>query len=500
MTRWLRARPFLAVMLLASVLAFAFQGTRNLFEPDEGRYTNVALQMLHNDDFISLRRHHESLHFTKPPVTYWAIAGGVSALGWNEWGARVPIALAFLITVAMVYRLGRIFVPKRPWLPALIYTTLPFTVMAAYTINTDTMLAMATTLTVGCFLIARFEGRPHFYDWMWCALGLAFMTKGPPGLLHLLAIVAFCVWRGGTRAALLRPLGWLGFAVIGLSWYLIVIQRHQGLLEYFIGYEVYARVATDIHGRYPEWWGGFFVYGLVLSLGTLPWWPMVLARARALRSPLASWSEPAKFLLCWFVLPFLVFMLARSRLPLYILPLMAPLSLAAAMVLQRTSAPMRWGWLTATIVTLLGLKAVAAYLPLLYDDTHPPGFLHSQRNKDSELFAQHLHRVAPFAIQEVAFVDDMSRYGLHLYMGVEVEKLGLEAVARPKPLSDAVYDDILLDELKEPERETRVFVMKAERREIFEQQVRDSGFRPVALGQVFDRWVYAVERNAPTTP
>ena len=76
--------PFVAAWFgesfaLTLLLGLAFQGTRGLWEPDEGRYTNVALQMLHAQDFVTLRRNSESLHFTKPPVTYWTIAASVSA-------------------------------------------------------------------------------------------------------------------------------------------------------------------------------------------------------------------------------------------------------------------------------------------------------------------------------------------------------------------------------------------------------------------------------------
>ena len=42
----LHRRPLLAIFLLATLMALAFQGSRGLWDPDEGRYSNVALQML----------------------------------------------------------------------------------------------------------------------------------------------------------------------------------------------------------------------------------------------------------------------------------------------------------------------------------------------------------------------------------------------------------------------------------------------------------------------
>ena len=80
----------LSVVLLSYVMMF--QGSRGLWERDEGRYTNIALRMLQTKDFIRPAFNDDVAHFAKPPLTYWAIAGGIALLGRNEWGARLPNA------------------------------------------------------------------------------------------------------------------------------------------------------------------------------------------------------------------------------------------------------------------------------------------------------------------------------------------------------------------------------------------------------------------------
>src|SRR6478735_10066666 len=92
-----RARPsawLLAVALL--VLAFAFQGARGLLQPDEGRYTAVALRMIESGDWMHPELNHKLPHYTKPPVTYWAVAASLDVFGRSEWAARLPANLAFL--------------------------------------------------------------------------------------------------------------------------------------------------------------------------------------------------------------------------------------------------------------------------------------------------------------------------------------------------------------------------------------------------------------------
>ena len=120
--QFFRKNPFLAILLLSLVLGFSFMGSRSLFEPDEGRYTNVALMIADTNEWISLYRHPASLHFTKPPLTYWTIAASVDVFGFNTWAARLPIALAYIFSALMIYQLGKVFSREKPWLPRSVRT------------------------------------------------------------------------------------------------------------------------------------------------------------------------------------------------------------------------------------------------------------------------------------------------------------------------------------------------------------------------------------------
>jgi hypothetical protein len=80
------ARAQWVVALIAIVLAFAFLGSRGLWDPDEGRYTNVAANMVASGDWLVPHRNHDVGHWTKPPLTYWAIAASFSVFGMNTVG------------------------------------------------------------------------------------------------------------------------------------------------------------------------------------------------------------------------------------------------------------------------------------------------------------------------------------------------------------------------------------------------------------------------------
>ena len=480
---FLRRRPALALVALALLLGLAFQGTRGLWDPDEGRYTNVALQILRSGDWISLHRHEASLHFTKPPLTYWAMAASVQAFGWNTWAVRLPMALAFVLSTFLVYRMGRVFVPARPWLPALVYMSAPLPLLAANYVSTDGTLAAMEALAVACWVHARFGGGgPRWIDAMWAAFGLAFLTKGPPGLLPLLAILASRLVDHDGSPRLLRPLGLLAFAAIGFTWFGLVVARHPGLFDYFLGHEVVARVATDTHGRSPEWYGWLKVYGPAFAFGLLPWLPLALWRHFRGGGGWPRWRhlDPAsRFLWLWLLVPLLVFCLSRSRMWLYVLPLFAPAALLIARALGERSmtTPLRWVALGAWLALLLAFKGSLG---------NPPGdgsIAQGLRRNSSANLARRLEPMLPGAPGEIVFVEDKTRYGLHLYLHAQVARVSFKAW--PKSISDSDFDMTLAQSLASAQA-SRVYILKQDNEGYFLTAVQEAGQTPRRLGALPD--------------
>lgn len=420
-------RPRVETLLVAAlllVMAFGLLGSRPLWDPDEGRYTNVALTMLDRDDWLIPMRSEEAEHWTKPPLTYWAIAASVSVFGPTAWAARLPMALAFLAAALLVGVMARQLAPGRATWAVLAFGTMFLPVVAAQIATTDMLLCAFCALAMTGYVAARFGERSRSGILvMWAGLGLAFLTKGPPGLFPLLAVLALHVLSPRERRPrLLIVPGLALFALIGLGWYAYVVARDPSLLHYFIGEEVVQRIAGHGFGRNTGPWGWAAVYVPALLLGTLPW---TLRLARWLRSlgDGAAWSAPRSWaadrdrapdllIALWIGLPLIVLCLASSRLPLYVLPLMAPIALAVArmsppapLVLSRGHASLLAAWALA----LLGLRAYGAAHDTSADAS---SWAHALRERVSE------------PIREVVFVDDKPRYGLHLYLDAEVEQLG----------------------------------------------------------------------------
>jgi 4-amino-4-deoxy-L-arabinose transferase-like glycosyltransferase len=480
MRRALRS-PALLVAVIAIVLALGFLGSRGIWDPDEGRYTNVALNMLDSGDWLNPRRNHEVGHWTKPPLTYWAIAASVAVFGQNAWAARLPSALAYLLCVWLAWRIARRLAPGSEHAAALAYATMIFTVGAAQMITTDYLLSACTGVAMWAFVEARFaSGRPghraHPRRWivlMWAAFALAFLAKGPAALIHLVAALAFDQLRpAGRRSRVFQVSGIALFVVLALPWYVAVTANHPGLFRYFIGDEVVNRVATNEFGRNGEWYGWLQVYAPTLVLGTLPWTPVLWRWLRAFPARVRAWRDPDMrerdapelLLALWLLLPLVVLCIVRSRLPLYALPLFLPLAviIARQFALEQRAVP--WRALAAWVLVLLGLKFATSLWP-----TH----------KDASAWAHTIRARTNAPVREVLFVEDMARYGLHLHLDVEIEKLSLEP--QDEPLFNPEYDETLAQELAEHETGA-VWICKQALWPELRQRIAAQGYRVQALG------------------
>lgn len=468
------------LVALLCLMAFAFQGTRGLWEPDEGRYSSGGIQMEQSGDWLIPTVDGETPHLTKPPVTYWALAASFTLLGHNEWAARLPGALAYIGTGLLLFGLGRRLCAGKPWLPGVVWGLSFAPVIAANVVSTDPLLALFETAAMYAFVEAwSREGADarRWFAWMWLAWGLAFMTKGPPGLLPLLAMTLLLAMHDRARLrTMYRPAGVVVFLVVGFTWFGVVVAQQPDRLGYFLGYEVYDRVFTAAHDRNSQWYGAVKVYLPVLLAGTLPWLVFSLTAAggpanayRTLRSRLRERDRHWLLLCYWLLVPLATFFLARSRLQLYVLPLFVPLALMMARPLAH------WRGLEGrrgiviiglTALALLGLKATLAYWP---------------SNRDSRELASQLRRqLATHPADEIIFVGMRPFYGLNVYLPQRID--GLEVDERRFDYSTHVTHQEICGEIAR--RERTVYLLKERLVPGFERALVDCGLQPARLGSV----------------
>ena len=470
------------MLIVVGILIYSlmFQGSRGIWEPDEGRYTNISLQMLRTGDFMFPAFNDDLFHFAKPPLTYWAIGAGVGVFGRNEWGARIPNAIAYTATILVVFFLGKRITPERPWLPAVVYASFFQPFAAANVITPDTLLTLWETLAVLGFVLwwerREEEGLRPSLILMWSSFGFAFLTKGPPGLLPLLAILVLVVMALGWRAIfrLVSISGLLIFAVVGFGWYVFVILTHPGLLTYFLRDEFVRRIATGTQHRNAHWYGALAVYLPAFIGGSLPWTFLLLRRAGALPQTLLSrewWRQKLKenqwpvFLVLWFLLPLTIFFIGQSRLPFYVLPLFVPLALTTGYLFR--NHPIRPAFVYLLTVWFVILPAVKF------------GGSFYAYGKDSRTLARAITGSVVPTPKEIVFVDIAPYWGLNLYLDCEVERV----TSAPSALARMLADETLSSELARGEPLSLLVVSSHQKTRIIEDCFR-LGYYPQELGQI----------------
>ena len=349
--RW----PKIWILLICLPFILGF-GWRGLNEPDEGRYVEIAREMMTTGNFL-VPRIKGVPHYAKPPLTYWAIAGSMKVFGVNEAAVRLPALLAALATLVLIYDLVRLMSGSRKSAAVAVLAM-------SCTVEFFALSQIVTTDMLHCFLVTlcfysrwracaeEDKSRTRFAVIFWATLGFAFVNKGPvPLAVVFLGLVGIAAGERSWR--ILRGLRWSwGLPLclaLALPWFLYLCFLDDELYSYFLGEEIAERVVSG-KGRAQPIYYFLVVYPLVL----IPWTPLV---GWAFRSLDRSGHPQRFFLGGWIGLPFLLFSFSSSKLWTYMLPLVPPAIMAYALARPREKhlRPVVLCWLIATVIFIAGI-------------------------------------------------------------------------------------------------------------------------------------------------
>ena len=96
----------LAIVLIASTacLALGFAATP-FWDEDEPRFAAIAQTMLDTGNWI-VPMYNDTLAVDKPVLMHWAMAAAFGCFGTSEFAARLPAAIATLLTALALLRAG----------------------------------------------------------------------------------------------------------------------------------------------------------------------------------------------------------------------------------------------------------------------------------------------------------------------------------------------------------------------------------------------------------
>lgn len=332
-----KQKTALYIFLLCAIAGFLFfyrLGIRGLAEPDEGRYAEIAREMLESGDWLIPRMNY-IVHMEKPPMAYWLIAGSYSVFGINEFAARFPSAIAAIISVIAVFFTGKRLAGARVgFFAGIVLITCPQFAVSAGLAFPDMILTCFITLGFAFFIRGAVEGGKLWnFNMFWLFAGLGMLTKGPVTLIIMLLpvliyILIFKQWR------FLRPMflinGIALFFIVIIPWYLYVITQLPGLLDFYIGKQTIGRLTTTFREVNRA---TLFTIFCAMSF---PWFFFILTemieifhgKYRSERKDRLRYVP-----LIWLIVTILFFSALRSSLASYILPAYPPLAIIAGILL-----------------------------------------------------------------------------------------------------------------------------------------------------------------------
>ena len=266
----------LGISLVAALFFIPLIGRVHLFDWDEINFAEASREMLVLKDF--LRVHIDFVpFFQKPPLFFWLQSLSMSIFGVNEFSARFPNAVCGIITLVLLFRIGKATHNAHfgfLWTLAYFGSILPFLYFKSGII--DPWFNLFIFLSI--YHIIRASTRSSREQGLSSAAliilagsfaGLAILTKGPVALLviGLTWIVYKLIYERQTFFKLQLPILFLLFCcLVAMVWFGVEYMNNgSSFLEEFIRYQI-KLLSTEDAGH-----GGFFGYHFViLFFGVFP--------------------------------------------------------------------------------------------------------------------------------------------------------------------------------------------------------------------------------------
>jgi 4-amino-4-deoxy-L-arabinose transferase-like glycosyltransferase len=394
--KYIEKRPVLAVTIsaiwlgLLGWLGYLWNlGSIGLIDETEPLFAEASRQMHITGDWITPFFNRDT-RFDKPALIYWCQAIAYKIVGVNEWGVRLPSAIAAIAVISLTFYtlywhlkqqdyLEKNDRPIRRWLTSALAAAMialcPEMIVWGRTGVSDMMLTGCTASALLCFFLGYAQPDKPAVQTRWffafyALIAGAILTKGPVGIvLPGLIIGAFLLYVGKFWQVVREMRLVVGILIIlGLAapWYLLVTQRNGwNYINAFFGYHNLERFTSVVNRHSAPW----YFYFIVVLLGFAPYsvyLPVAMAKLKFWQRRYWSNQERSNqfglFAWFWFAVIFVFFTISVTKLPSYVLPLMPAAGILVALLWsdlfqgEKGGKSLYWsGWVNVAFLSALGI-------------------------------------------------------------------------------------------------------------------------------------------------
>jgi 4-amino-4-deoxy-L-arabinose transferase-like glycosyltransferase len=362
------------IILIAVFIPLFGLGLSNhgLWTADEPRVAEIGREMAVTGNWAvpSLNRRP---FLEKPPLYFWALAATFRAYGQaSDRVARIPSAVFGFGGALAMFFLGRmLFGARVGFLSAFILATSFNYFRVSHWVLVDSALACFVIWAMTAFMAGyqadKWGAKFLYYMLFYVLCGLAFLSKGVIGLAFPgLGILVFLTFERNLKE-IWRMHPWFGIAVVMavvLPW-LLALWREGGseFLDVFLVKNHLQRfLAGGSSGHHKP----FYYYFPEFPASFLPWSLLLIpalywAFSKKVEALPNTTRRGLLFMKCWFISGFLFLSMASTKRAIYLLPVLAPISMLTACwlgtVLESKTSPSRvdWGFLWGFGLLTLGV-------------------------------------------------------------------------------------------------------------------------------------------------
>lgn len=238
--RFLNADFFVGAWIMLFALAM-LPNLNNAYplKGDESFYTVSAMNMIQRGEPLA-PWYFDAYRFNKPIVPYLVVAASYRVFGVSMWSGRLMMLAITCGILLLTYRCSVLLFKnkKKAVFATTVLSACYLTVGFARIAMTEPVLTLFALCSLYMY-VSMFERRSHIF--IKGVLGavftaLAFMTKGPAGLLVLLAALIYAVIHGGDDRkmlfwAVVNPVTVGSIVLIVAPWYLYIQEAYPDVLQ-----------------------------------------------------------------------------------------------------------------------------------------------------------------------------------------------------------------------------------------------------------------------------
>lgn len=387
---------FVGLLLLAALLHIGTIGWGDLYGETEGQYAGAAREMIETHQWL-IPTNDGIPRLQKPPGLYWLIIVSFKIFGVNAAAARLPIALATVISVGLTFLLGeRLAGYRRGFIAGLILLCLWGTFLLGRMIMPEPVFAALIIAVIFCAVCGyqQRNARWRWFFWAWVFAGLACLTKGIHGFLYPAGtILLLSIFYREARVRFRALLKWqyiLVFLALVLPWHIWVEQRVPGFLHHLFRQEWLGHMrgdpaSLDYEPGVPRlqfvllhlaWWFPFSI--AVLPFALIAWRKVIRPREIEFGDALP---------LCWMAVVFVPLLVLGERQDYYSLSMWSGLALFLACAWERISPKLHLIGIASIAMIGMGLTLLAILLPQMIRNTGTDWNELSQRSTAWQTFS-----------------------------------------------------------------------------------------------------------------